>query len=66
MLIPSTTTTRMRVFGGASRPSSRVRHRSLTHRLPLHAADLALSARVAVPFSRLPLSQPTFRGAHVA
>ncbi len=66
MLIPSTTTTRMRVFGGASRPSSRVRHRSLTHRLPLHAADLALSARVAVPFSRPPLSQPTFRGAPVA
>ena len=66
MLIPSTTTTRMRVFGGASRPSSRVRHRSLTHRLPLHAADLALSARVAVPFWRPPLSQPTFRGAPVA
>ena len=47
-------TTRKRVFGGASRPSSPVRHRSCVDRLPSHAADLALCARMAGPFSRLP------------
>ena len=60
------TTTRKRVFGGAWRPSSQVRHSSLTHRLPLHAADLVLSARVEGPFLRLLSSQPTINGALVA
>ena len=59
---PSAITTRTRTFGGAWRPSSQVRHSSLTHRLPSHAADLVLSARVEGPFSRPLSSQPTILG----
>jgi hypothetical protein len=66
MLIPPTTTTRMHVFGGASRPSSRVRRRSLVDLLTSHAAELVLSARVAGSFSRPPPSQPMIRAALVA
>ena len=58
----STTTTRKRIFGGAWRPSSPVRHSGLTHRLPSHTADLVLCARVAGPFLRPLGSQPTILG----
>ena len=58
----STTTTRKRIFGGAWRPSSLVRRRSCMDRLPSHAADLALCARVAGPFSWPLPSQPTLLG----
>ena len=62
----STTTMRKRTFGGAWRPSSQVRHRNLADLLPSHAVDLVLCARMAGPFSRLPSSQPTIKGALVA
>ena len=62
----STTTTRKRIFGGAWRPSSLVRRRSCMDRLPSHAADLVLCARVAGPFSRPLSSQPMIKGALVA
>ena len=39
MCKPTATTIRRRVFGGASRPSASVRHRSRTHRIPSHAAN---------------------------
>jgi hypothetical protein len=66
MRSPTATTTRRRAFGGAWRPSSQVRHRSCVDRLPSHASDLVLCARVAGPFSRLPSSQPMIKGAQVA
>ena len=66
MRSPTATTTRRRAFGGAWRPSSQVRHRSLVDLLPSLTADLALCARVAGPFLRPPSSQPTFKGAILA
>ena len=56
------TTSSKRVFGGAWLRSSPVRLRSLTHRLPSHAADRTLSAHMAGPSSRLRSSHATILG----